>query len=121
MSYERLIDIELIVMYLTVLAVLGVVAWSVVCGLRKRDKSQDVVNNIPVSKIVWGTVALFVVSMIVTFLLGSSSPMQINGADYAKSFWLKSSDMFINTAIVLLLAAVVCIAFAMTGFYRRRK
>lgn len=82
---------------------------SVVRSLRVRDKQQSHQNGIPVARIAVGTGCGLAVCLLLTFVLGSSRPMLINGLRYADAAWLKTADMFINTAIVLLLVAVIAV------------
>ena len=84
-----------------------------------RDKAQGKANNIPAAKIAWGTVGLLVASLLATFLLGSAEPVQVNGVAYTDVFWLKATDMFINTSLVLLLVAVCGVAFGLSGYCRK--
>lgn len=115
----RLTDLVLVFIYVLVLlaALLAVVA--VAISFKARDKSQGKVNNIPAAKIAWGTAGLLVASLLVTFLLGSAEPMTVNGVPYADVFWLKATDMFINTSLVLLAVAVCGVAFGLSGVGRK--
>ena len=73
----------------------------------------------PAGRISYGTVALLLICMVLTFALGSSEPLKVNGADYTDTFWLKATDMFINTAIVLVLVALAAVGYGMSGYNRR--
>ena len=59
-------------------------------------------NGIPVRRIfriTWiGTLAV----LLLTFFLGGSAPMLINGENYADWLWLKLSDMFVITSLLML-------------------
>lgn len=114
-----MIDFLLIIMYLALAGAIGFSVWSAIRSLSRRDKSQQVVNRIPVARIAFGTVALLVVLLLITFLFGSASPMSVNGESFDKWFWLKASDMFIATALLLMLLAVVGVVLGITGFFRR--
>jgi hypothetical protein len=46
--------------------------------------------------------------------------MLINGANYTDTFWLKVSDMFVTSSIVLLLVAIAVTAFGATRYYRKK-
>ena len=54
-----------------------------------------------------------------TLALGSDKPLQVNGATYTEAVWLRLTDMFINTAIVLAVVAVAAAVFTATGLNRR--
>ncbi len=116
-----LTDAVLIFVYLLILTALVIMAYSVVRSVRRRDKSTNVTNNIPESKILWGTVALLLCCLVITFLLGSTQPVQVNGVEFAQTFWLKTTDMFINTIIVMLIVAVLGVAFGVSGYGRKLK
>jgi hypothetical protein len=45
--------------------------------------------------------------LVVTFLLGSSSPVMTNGQPFTSKFWLKATDMFIYTSILLIIGCFV--------------
>ena len=60
-------------------------------------------------------IASFFVTLIVTFLLGSSDPVITNGERFADVFWLKATDMFIYTSILLLIG---CFVSAIIGRFR---
>ena len=114
-----MVDLLLIVMYLALAAALVLAFWSAGRSMRRRDKSQRVVNRIPVMRVVCITVALLVVLLVSTFLCGSSAPMAINGHRYDTWFWLKASDMFIFTAIALMIVAVVGVVVSFSGYFRK--
>lgn len=115
----QLTDLVLVFMYVLVLlaAILAVAA--VAISFKARDKSQGKVNNIPAAKIAWGTAGLLVASLLVTFMLGSAEPVPVNGVPYTDVFWLKATDMFINTSLVLLAVAVCGVAFGLSGYSRK--
>jgi hypothetical protein len=116
---DWLIDIELTVMYVAIFAAVAFSVWSVIRSLRLRDKSQSIVNNIPVTKIAYGCAALLVVCLLLTFLVGSSDPMTVNGQSYTNKFWLKATDMFIFTSLILAIVAAIAVLFGMSGLNRK--
>lgn len=116
-----LTDAVLVFMYLLTAAAAVLAAYAAVMGIRQRDKSSAVVNNIPAALISRATAALLAASLAVTFLLGSSQPVPVNGVEYTDTFWLKATDMFINTSFVLLAVAVAGVAFGLSGYNRKIK
>ena len=100
-------DVMLGLMYLMVVAALGVTAYSVWHGMRTRRKGDDIINGVPAGKIGWCVAILLVVCLLVTFLLGSSSPVVTNGVKFTDVFWLKATDMFIYTSILLIIGCFV--------------
>lgn len=115
-----LTDVLLSFVYLMVAAAIVVAAVAVWVGYKLRNR-QTIVNGIPTRRIAMGTAALLVVLLVVTFLTGSSAPISINGGTFSSTFWLKATDMFINTMLVLIAVAVVAVACSMMRLSRRRK
>ncbi len=79
------------------------------------------VKQIPETKIarcVWGTLVLL---LVITFGVGSSDPIIVNGSDFTDWMWLKFSDMLVYTSLVLLLGAFVAVAFGATRYIRKEK
>lgn len=104
-------DLLLITTILVLVGAVVVAAWSVVRSLKTTGWGERMSNNIPVRKI--GTivaVGTFAV-MLFTFLLGSSTPMTINGATYDDSLGLRVSDMFISTSLLMIAAAIAAVLF----------
>lgn len=116
-----LTDAVLVFMYLLVAAATVAAVASVVIAFRKRDRSASSVNNIPALRIKAFTFGILGLCLVLTFLLGSSEPVVSNGVKYADAFWLKATDMFINTLLVLLVVAVCGVAFGVSGYSRKIK
>ena len=100
-------DLMLWLMYIVVAVALGVTAASVIKTLRMRTKDDEVVNGVPQTRIAWTTAGCFVVCLVLTFLLGSSRPVMTNGTLFTSTFWLKATDMFIYTSIILIIGCFV--------------
>ncbi len=103
-----LTNILLVFVVLVFIAALVLGIWTLTVSIRRKKGEGKVVNGVPVAKIAYCTAGFTVVLLLLTFLLGSSSPLSINGASYTETFWLKTADMFVNTAIVLILIAIGC-------------
>ena len=101
--------VVIVVLELAVAAAVGVCLWSVVRSLRKGDRGQAVVNGIPVALISRSVAVGLVALLALTFVLGSSSPILINGLPYESVAWLKLSDMFVVSIYVMLLLAVTAV------------
>lgn len=108
-------DLMLGLMYVMVGAALLVTAYSVWHGLRNRRKGDDIINGVPAGRIGWCVAIGFIVCLVVTFLLGSSEPVVTNGASFTDVFWLKVTDMFIYTTILLIIG---CFVSAIIGRFR---
>ncbi len=111
-----LTDVLLAFLYVTVAVALAVLAFAVVRGYKRRDR-QTTENGIPVVRICWSTVAFVALSLVLTFSFGSSAPLKINGEVFTDGFWLRLTDMFINTTLLLIAVIVVCVAVSL----RKRK
>ena len=105
-------DVMLGLMYLMIVAALGVTAYSVWHGMRNRRKGDDIINGVPAGRIGWCVAIALVACLVVTFLVGSSSPVITNGVRFTDVFWLKATDMFIYTSVLLIIgcfvSAIVC-------------
>ena len=113
-------DVLIILMWLFLIGGVGLAVYSMVRDYRGA-KSETVVNGVPVRRIfriTWlGTLAILVLS----FLLGSSDPMLINGENYADWIWLKLSDMFVITSLLMLVAGIGAVCFGATRYIRKKK
>lgn len=45
--------------------------------------------------------------------------MQVNGNEYGDWLWLKLSDMFVFTSLLMLLGAIVAVLFGATRYVRK--
>lgn len=113
-------DALLCFIYALLAAAVGVCAVAVVHSLRRRDGSEKVSNGVPAARIVRITIFLLLATLILTFIFGSSEPMKINGEPFKDTFWLKATDMFINTSLVLMGVAVAAVCYGMAGLNRKK-
>ena len=100
-------DLMLGLMYLMLAFAIGVTAWSVWHTLRSRRKGDAIVNGVPAGRIGWCVAIGLIACLVLTFLLGSSSPVMTNGVRFFDTFWLKTTDMFIYTSILLIIGCFV--------------
>ena len=100
-------DVMLWLMYIVLAVALCVTAYSVLHGMRTRRKGDDIVNRVPAGRIGWCVLIGLLVCLVVTFLLGSSNPVMTNGKPFTSVFWLKATDMFIYTSILLIIGCFV--------------
>ncbi len=108
----KLTNVILIISYLLIIGTILLTVFSLVMAFRNRNKSAAVVNNVPAARIAYIVSGSVVLLLVLTFLFGSSSPMTINGKQYAQTLWLKTADMFIFTALAMLVAAVAAVAYS---------
>ena len=107
-----------LILVLTVLAG-GLSIWAVVRSVRKlRGSGNGIENNVPAARIsrsvILGTIGIVVFS----FLVASGREMLVNGRPYGDWFWLKVSDMFIYTSVILLLVTIAAAIYGATKYYR---
>lgn len=114
---DALIVLMWILLGLTVLVML----LSVFHTVKTISVKQRVVNGIPTYKITIAVFGTTFLCLVLSFVFGSSDSMVINGTTYADKFWLKASDMFVTSSLVLLLAAIGVSVFGATRYYRKRK
>ena len=106
-NYESpvFVSIVLYTIYALLLLAVGLTVWSVVRSIRMQGKK-------PGARSIWGTLALLVVTLVATWLLGSTKPLSVNGRIFDNSSWLRISDMLILTPIVLIIIIVVLMGVA---------
>jgi len=104
---------------LTALTV-GLTAWSMLRTLRMHN-SERLTMGIPAKRIAWSVALLLAATLALTALTADTQPLNINGHTFDNSLWLRVSDMLINTSIVLIVVAVVCVALSAFGIGRRLK
>ncbi len=102
-------------LYVMLVLAVTVAVVSVIRAWIHRDRSSDVQNRIPVTRMRWVAIGVVAVCLLLTYLFGSSSPLSINGVKYTNTFWLKLSDMFLYTATFLIVVAAV-ILLVNTGY-----
>ena len=96
-------DIMLWLMYIAIAAALIVTVVSVFKTVRLRTKDDEVVNGVPRTRMAWIVGIAFLLCLVLTFLLGSSEPVRTNGKLFTDTFWLKATDMFIYTSLILII------------------
>ncbi len=105
--------------YVLFIVAVVVTAVSVIHGIRVHASDDRLSNGIPTMRIALGVGGLLVATLLLTFLFGSSEPLTINGRYFTSVFWLKLTDMFINTSFILGTIAVAAVFFGMSGLNRR--
>lgn len=113
-----LIDLILILSYLALAVAVVVTLWAVWNMIRRTTRQGGYVHGVPTRKIALGLAVGVVVLLLLTFLLGGSDVLRINGEEYNDVFVLKSSDMLINTSIMLIVITAGCAFFSL---YREAK
>ena len=114
-------DVLIVLMWLLLLMALGLSVYSIVKGYRLSVKEEKMSNGIPENKIFRITWLATLAILVVTFLVGSSVPMLINGSEYGDWMWLKVSDMFVTTSVLMLIGAFGAVAFGATRYIRKER
>ncbi len=115
-------NVLIVLIWLLLLGTVGVTVWSVVSALKKRGKALRTVNNIPVKRLSYSVIVGTVVLLLLTFLLGSGEAMKINGTLFADFWWLKVSDMFICTSLLMIIVASGCVVYgSLRSKYSRKR
>ena len=112
-------NLLLALMYILAFTGIAVGIWSVYRTLKVRGKSESVDNNILTRKLSYTIVFTTIASLLLFFLVGSSQPMRINGISYTDGFWLKVSDMFIYTSLLMIIAGMCVAAYGATKYNRK--
>lgn len=105
--------------YLLMAAALGVTVWAVWRSLKIRGKGEKMVNNVPVKKIGYAVLGGTVGVLLLTFLLASTAPIRVNGALYSNTFWLRMTDMLVNTSLIMILVAAGAVVYGATKYNRK--
>ena len=116
-----LTDMLLGYIYLLTSSAIGVTVYSIVHGIKTRGRQSLTENGVPAGRITiitWGVTFALLAS---TFALGSTDPIKVNGKDFCEGIWLRLSDMFIVSSGVMILLAILAVAFGMSGYSRRMK
>ena len=105
--------VMLVLMAVTLLAAVIAVLWAVVMAARKRGSGlAKTENRVPARRIAMLMLAGTLVLLLLTFALGSSVPVLINGKSFDSFFWLRAADMFICSSGVLLVVAALAYVYA---------
>jgi len=88
-----MIDAILYIIYALLLVVVVLTLWSALRRVR-------------ITPLMIGVSAGLIVLLLLTYFLADTTPLMINGQEYADLFWLRVSDMLIWTSIVLMIVAI---------------
>ena len=95
------------------------VAASAMYFLKCHGHPLDVTGGIPTGKIAIVCTAILLITLVITYFTASDSAILINGRSYDDAAWLKVTDMLIHTSEVLLVLAVLAVAYGMSGLNRK--
>ena len=112
-------NLLLVTMWIFFLLALCLAIYSFVRAGKRNSKGKMKMNGIPAGNIVWITWGGTLVLLVLTFVLGSSGMILINGQAFTDWLWLKLSDMFIWSSATLLLCAIGAVLFGATRYIRK--
>lgn len=101
----------IVLMWIMLITALATTVWSIASTLKKRGKAQRIENGIPIKKISYGVIIGTLALLTLTLVFASTKPMHINGTVYSDTFWLRISDMFVNTSIAMIIMAGAAVIF----------
>lgn len=110
----------MVMLFFFALVAIGISVWASYRDSQGLNSKDGMIHQIPrrkIARLVWG--GTFVL-LFLTFLTGSSSPMLVNGMEFTDWTWLKVSDMFVLTSLLMLLCAIVVVAFGATRYVRKK-
>ena len=107
-----IIDIVLWAVYLLLAVSVGAAVWSAVHGVRTHERTDDPLAARRTSMIGYATAGLLVVTLLFTYLLASPQPVISNGTPFTDVLWLRLTDMFICTSILLICVCSVIVVIA---------
>ncbi len=111
-------DVLIVLMWLFLVGAVVLAIGSMIKDYR-FSKTDAIVNGVPVRRIFRFTWIGTLLALVLTFVLGSSDPMLINGEHYADWLWLKLSDMFVITSGLMLVAGIGAVVFGATRYIRK--
>lgn len=113
-----MIDVLIILMYLTLSAALLSIIWAVVRTMRLVGKTSGKTHGVPVRRIKIALSITVILLLTLSFAFASTSPLTINTTKFEDVFWLRMSNMFVFTGLVSILIATAATLFS---FIRQRK
>lgn len=90
-------------------------------AIRVRSAAGIAPNGVHSRRIAVAVVGVTVASLALTFAFASTDPLEINGETFGDPVWLRLTDMFVNTSLILAAVAAVAVGFGVAGVQRRRR
>lgn len=107
-----MLDLLIILMYLSFIVALGAVAWATIRTMCIVGKTSGKTHGIPVRRIKICITVAVVLIMVLSYIIGNSQPIHINTAVYSDTFWLRTANMFVFTGVTAIIAAVLAMIFS---------
>ena len=103
------VDVVIVTMYVLMAVAVAVSVWSAWRVARLRQRRQS-------TRIGYGVAGGVAVLLLLTYLLGSTAPLMSNGKVFDSPVWLRLTDMFIYSSLILI---VTCSAVVVIARFRR--
>ena len=117
----RLTSVLMIFVLLVVVIAVSVTIWALISTMRKRGTQLKTANGLPPSQITAIIIAITLVMMFVSYWIGSTTAITVNGKDYADSSRLRVADMFVFTSLAMIAIAAVAVAVSALRSHFRKK
>ena len=92
---------------------------AIVRSVRRANQRDGLSNGIPARKITYFIYGLTALILFFTFIFASTQAIMVNGQNFTDGFWLRVTDMFVNTSLLLLVLAAGVVGFGATRYYRK--
>jgi quinol-cytochrome oxidoreductase complex cytochrome b subunit len=114
-------DVLLVFMGILIVAALVLAVWALWREINMaRQNKIELDNNIPVGKIRRYVVLGTIISVVLTGLFASRESVSVNGNQYNDWLGLTASDLFVNTSIIMIVAAIGTVFYGATKYRRKR-
>jgi hypothetical protein len=110
------IDIVLWAVYLLLVVATAVAVWSAIHGVQTHERTDDPLASRRTSMLGYITAGVVAVVLLLTYLLASTQPVVSNGKPFTDTLWLRLTDMFIFSSILLI---CLCSAIVVAAKFRR--
>lgn len=97
-------------------AIVTVVAAATV-STRKHSHAARNANGINARRLTASVTVLVVLALVLTFALAPTSAVYVNGSPYHDTLWLRATEMFVDTSLLLLIATLAAVVY---GYCRHR-
>ncbi len=106
------VDVVIWAVYVLIALSAVAAAWSAWHGMRTHDSRQDPLATRHTRFLGYATALLVAAVMAVTFLSASTRPLTIGSKPFTDTLWLRLTDMFLLTSIILILLCSVLVVAA---------
>ena len=107
-----------LMLIVTAVATVACIA-SGVRSIRMGGRQGRAENGVPARRIALWLTALVALALVATFALVPATPVTVNSAPYTDAFWLRTTEMLVDTSLLLLAVAVGAIVYSRTRAMKR--